>query len=93
MAMKGSSNYRMTATTPPSTDPGSMSEPDAAGSSTPQPITDNPEAMKCVDDLKQMGYTADDVAQAMGDEDQAQGGSDGGAMATKAAPMQIPSMG
>ena len=49
--------------------------------------------MQCVDQLKQMGYTADDVAQAMGDEDQSQPGGDGGAMATKAAPMQIPSMG
>lgn len=92
MAMKGSSDYRMQANTPDM----SQSAPSPAaggGSSTPQPITDNPEAMKCVDTLKQLGYTADDVAQAMGDEDQSQAGGDGGAMATKAAPMQIPSMG
>ena len=62
-------------------------------SSTPQPITDNPDAMQLVDQLKQMGYSADDVAQAMGDDDQSQSGGDNGAMATKAAPLQIPSMG
>lgn len=92
MAMKGNSNYRMTANTPQSMD--DQSQPaDQSSQSSPQPITDNPQAMKCVDDLKQMGYTADDVAQAMGDEDKSQPGGDGGAMATKAAPMQIPSMG
>jgi hypothetical protein len=53
-----------------------------------QPITDNPEAMQCIDKLQQMGYTADDVAQAM-DSGQAQSGQ----QATQAAPMQIPSMG
>jgi hypothetical protein len=85
----------MTANTPQSMDQSQSAPSPAAGgdSNTPQPITDNPEAMKCVDDLKSMGYTADDVAQAMGDEDQSQPGGDGGAMATKAAPMQIPSMG
>src|ERR1700728_4044509 len=30
----------------------------------PQPITNNQDAMECVDKLQQMGYTADDVAQA-----------------------------
>jgi hypothetical protein len=49
-------------------------------------IQDNPEAMQCIDQLKQMGYTAEDVSQAM-DEG---GGMDGGAEATKAAPLQIP---
>jgi hypothetical protein len=93
MAMKGSSNYRMQANTAPS-DMSDTSAQDASGQqTTPQPITDNPQAMQCVDQLKQMGYTADDVAQAMGDEDQSQPSGDGGAMATKAAPMQIPSMG
>ena len=91
MAMKGSSNYRMTANTPPSMDDQSQST-DPSSQSSQQPITDNPQAMKCVDDLKQMGYTADDVAQAMGDEDQSQSASNGAA-ATAAAPMQIPSMG
>jgi hypothetical protein len=78
----------MTANTPMD-----QSQPaDPSSQSSPQPITDNPQAMKCVDDLKAMGYTADDVEQAMGGgDDQPQG--DGGAMATKAAPMQIPSMG
>lgn len=90
MAMKGSSDYRMQANTP-TDDP---SQPaDQSSNSTPQPITDNPQAMQMVDQLKQMGYNADDVAQAMGDEDQSRAGGDGGAMATKAAPMQIPSMG
>ena len=86
MAMKGSSDYRMTANTP-------MDSPQSAApdSSTPQPISQNPEAMECVDKLKQMGYTADDVEQAMGGGDD-QGG-DTGQMATGAAKMQIPSMG
>lgn len=95
MAMKGSSNYRMSANTPDmssSSDP-TQADPSQTQSGTPQPISDNPQAMQLVDQLKQMGYTADDVAQAMGDEDQSQSGGDGGAMATKAAPMQIPSMG
>jgi hypothetical protein len=93
--MKGSSNYRMQANTPDSTSDMSQTQPGASpdASSAPQPITDNPQAMQCVDQLKQMGYTADDVAQAMGDDDQSQPSGDGGAMATKAAPMQIPSMG
>jgi len=95
MAMKGSSDYRMTANTPP--DMNSSSDPtqkpaSTEQSGTPQPIDQNPQAMQCVDQLKQMGYTADDVAQAMGGNDQQPGG-DGGTMATKAAPMQIPSMG
>jgi hypothetical protein len=69
------------------------SKPAAASSddgSQPQPITDNPEAMQCIDKLQQMGYTADDVAQAM-DADSGQDQS--GQQATQAAPMQIPSMG
>ena len=86
MAMKGSSNYRMSANTPPMD-----SDQPAPTSSAPQPIDQNPEAMECVDKLKQMGYTADDVEQAMGGGDD-QGG-DTGQMAAKAAPMQIPSMG
>ena len=32
----------------------------------PPPIESDPEAMQCVDILKQKGYTADDVEQAMG---------------------------
>lgn len=95
--MKGTSNYRMQANMAKpmdsSSDPGSMSEQDDTGSSTPQPIMDNPDAMKMIDELKKMGYTGEDVEQAMGDGDESQSGGDGGAMATKAAPMQIPSMG
>lgn len=97
MAMKGSSNYRMSANmapgmsdTPSSTDGSANS---SSPSTDPQPITDNPQAMQLVDQLQQMGYTADDVSQAMDAEDQSQGGGDGGAMSTKAAPMHIPSMG
>lgn len=51
----------------------------------PKSIMDDPKAMQCVDELKQMGYTADDVAQAMGDAQM-----DGGQAATAAAPLQIP---
>ena len=71
-----------------SSDAGDSSAPDQSGAR--QPITDNPEAMQCVDKLQQMGYTADDVEQAMG------GGDDQGqapAAPAKAAPMSIPSMG
>lgn len=93
MAMKGSSDYRMTANTPPSMDASPTASPDAGSSGAPQPIDQNPQAMKCIDDLKAMGYTADDVEQAMGGGDDQDHGGDTGAMATKAAPMQIPSMG
>ncbi len=93
MAMKGSSNYRMTANAAPDMSQPAPSAAPGGDSSTPQPITDNPDAMQLVDQLKQMGYSADDVAQAMGDDDQSQSGGDNGAMATKAAPLQIPSMG
>jgi hypothetical protein len=94
MAMKGSSNYRMQANSPmDSSDGASDQATPSDGSTAPQPITDNPQAMQLVDQLQQMGYTADDVAQAFDAESQSQGGGDGGAMATKAAPMQIPSMG
>lgn len=90
MAMKGSSDYRMTANTPPAMDSPQSAAP--AGS-TPQPIDQNPQAMKCIDDLKAMGYTADDVEQAMGGGDDQDQGGDGGQMAAKAAAVQIPSMG
>jgi hypothetical protein len=55
----------------------------------PKSIQDDPKAMQCVDDLKSMGYTADDVAQAMGDDQQMQ---PTGKEATQAAPLQIPGM-
>jgi hypothetical protein len=61
---------------------------DSAQESKPS-IQDNPQAMKCVDELKSLGYTADDVAQAMDDG----AGMDQGAEATKAAPLQIPGLG
>jgi hypothetical protein len=53
----------------------------------PKSIEDDPKAMQCVDELKQMGYTADDVAQAMGEDEQQ---PDTGAAATQAAPLAIP---
>ena len=62
----------------------------AAPGSTPQPIEQNPQAMQLVDQLKQMGYTSDDVAQAMGDGDQDDQQQDSGAQATQAAPLNIP---
>ncbi len=92
MAMKGSSDYRMTANTPPSMDD-SSAQMKPSGDQSPQPISQNPQAMKCIDDLKAMGYTADDVEQAMGGGDDQDQGGDNGAMATKAAAVQIPSMG
>lgn len=68
------------------TDQGQQGDP-----SQPQPITDNPEAMQCIDKLQQLGYTADDVAQAM----QSDSGQDQSQAAppTKGAPMSIPGMG
>ena len=62
---------------------------DTGQSSDPGDITQNPDAMECIDKLKSMGYTADDVAQAMGDDTQQ---ADQGAAATSAAPMQLPGM-
>lgn len=38
--------------------------PDAQGG--PPPIESDPEAMQCIETLKQKGYTADDVEMAMG---------------------------
>jgi hypothetical protein len=92
MAYKGS-DYQMQANTPPSMDSTASSDPSSHPGSSPQPIDQNPEAMQCIDKLQQMGYTADDVEQAMGGGDDQQPGGDGGKMATAAAPMQIPSMG
>jgi hypothetical protein len=62
----------------------------AAAGSTPEPIEQNPKAMQLVDELKSMGYTADDVAQAMGEGGQEDEQQDSGAQVTMAAPMQIP---
>lgn len=50
-------------------------------------ITSDPRAMQLVDELQKMGYTADDVAEAMGGQEQEM---DQGKEATMAAPMQIP---
>ncbi|MFP5230783.1 MAG: hypothetical protein ACLGXA_24465 [Acidobacteriota bacterium] len=58
----------------------------------PQSIQDDPKAMQLVDELKQMGYTADDVAAAMGDDDQDQSTGDGNAPATGSAAIQLPGM-
>lgn len=52
----------------------------------PKSLESDPKAMALVDQLKQMGYSGQDVAQAMDGGDQGQGGME----ATKAAPMAIP---
>jgi len=51
-------------------------------------ITSDPEAMECVNKLKELGYSADDVAEAMEGEQ-----PNAGAEATKAAGMQMPQIG
>jgi hypothetical protein len=61
-------------------------------SNTPKSIQDDPKAMQLVDQLKQMGFTGDDVAQAMDGDDQQQSDDQGGQQATQAAPLQIPGM-
>jgi len=52
----------------------------------PKSIQDDPKAMGLVNQLKALGYTGDDVAQAMEGEQP----MDQSAEATKAAPLQIP---
>lgn len=71
------------------TDAAASRDKQQAAGSTPPPIEQNQQAMKLVDQLKQMGYTADDVEKAMGggDDEQQQ---DSGAQATQAAPLNIP---
>ena len=65
--------------------------PDAAAPpDQPKSIQDDPQAMQLVDQLKTMGYSGDDVAQAMGDNDTMPQPS--GQEATQAAPLQIPGM-
>ena len=64
----------------------------APADNAPKSIMDDPKAMKCVDDLKQMGYTAEDVEQAMGGSDTDDQSQMGGQAATAAAPLQIPGM-
>lgn len=58
-------------------------------------IMSDPKAMQMVDQLKQMGYTGEDVERAMGgaEEQQEQPQSSTGMASTKAAPLQIPGMG
>jgi len=72
----------------PTAPPAKVSKPGAEDQ--PPSITDNPQAMRMVDQLQQMGYTADDVAEAMGGETDQQQGMTSGQEATAAAPMQIP---
>lgn len=59
----------------------------APDQSQPQSITDNPDAMQCIDQLKSMGYTADDVEQAMG------GGDDMQPAPSAPSSASVPSMG
>lgn len=63
----------------------------ADGGGGQKPLAENPQAMQLVDQLKQMGYSGDEVAQAMdgGEKEQSQSG---GQEATQAAPMQIPGL-
>lgn len=63
---------------------------DQGGQSQSGPIESNPDAMSAIDQLKQMGYTADDVAQAMQD-DQSQPAAAPAPGGSKA-PLQIPGM-
>ena len=76
--------------------PAAPAGPDAGADPTqaqPKSIQDDPQAMQLVDQLKQMGFTGDDVAQAMdGMGDQRASTAPGGQAATAAAPLQIPGM-
>lgn len=68
---------------------------DGSDQDQPQPITDNQEAMECVDKLQQMGYDADDVAQAfesLSGDDQDSDDQSAGSASTQAAPLQIPGL-
>ncbi len=56
----------------------------------PKSIQDDPHAMQLVDQLQQMGYTAEDVEEAMNDVGDK--GMQGGQEATAAAPLNIPGM-
>lgn len=63
--------------------------------SSPKSIESDPHAMQLVDQLKQMGYTGEDVEKAMGDDQSSsdsQPQDDSGRAATQAAPLQIPGM-
>jgi len=57
----------------------------------PKSIQDDPKAMGLVNQLAQMGYSGDDVAQAM-DQAGGEASMDSGKEATQAAPLQIPGM-
>ncbi len=86
-------NYGMTANIQQPMDSGGSPTADTSNSaSQPQPIDQNPQAMECIDKLKQMGYTADDVEQAMGGGDDSQGQSQSAATPVTSS-MAIPSMG
>jgi hypothetical protein len=84
-------NYGMTANIQQPMDSGGTPTGDTS-SSAPPPIDQNPQAMECIDKLKQMGYTADDVEQAMGGGDDSQDQSQSAAQPAKSS-MAIPSMG
>jgi hypothetical protein len=80
---------RLAAQAPAPTDADQDSDQDQ-----PKDITQDPQAMECVDKLKSMGYTADDVAQAFDADsgsDQSQGSDDGSA-ATDYANVQLPGL-
>jgi hypothetical protein len=62
------------------------------GQAQPKSIQDDPKAMGLVNQLQQMGYTGDDVEQAMMGAGQGAPGMDQGKEAAQAAPLQIPGM-
>jgi hypothetical protein len=64
-------------------------------------IENDPQAMKCIADLVQAGYTPDEVSQAMEDfagsddqgaDDGSGGQGDDGSQSSQSAPLQIPGM-
>lgn len=55
-----------------------LNQPSDDAQQGPPPIEQDPEAMQCVDLLKQKGYTADDVERAMGGGEQQEDAGDMG---------------
>lgn len=73
--------------------PQPMGGEDQGGQDQQPQITDDPVAMKLVGKLQQMGYSPDDVANAMGGQDQGQDQGTGvGQEAAQAAPLHIPGL-
>ena len=62
----------------------------AAPTEKPASIQDDAHAMKLVDELKNLGYSAAEVEQAFNEGEEQSPAPDEGKMATKAAPLSIP---